>query len=209
MLWVYSEGSTTICIIYTVLTYLALLWHFPPHISDVIAEKSQHIFFSHYILYILQWYKASKCMHEHLCDRWASYQRCSLFLSSPDHTYSCRLHPHHPCSVRWRTCTLNRKIVHMQTLYELIVHGVCSIWKHVLLNTLITVKSIFLSLASLACGAIKTLVTLTDACAIDPIYTHTIAKTGLTFWPRTLLAVNTIITCTTLSFLQTETNWFL
>lgn len=148
-------------------------------------------------------------MYEHLCDRWASYQRCSLFLSSPDHTYSCRLHPNLPCSVRWRTCTLNRKIVHMQTLYELIVHGVCSIWKHVLLNTLITVNSIFPSLASLTCGAIKTLVTLTDACAIDPIYTHTVTKTGLTFWPRTLLAVNTIITCTTLSFLQTETNWFL
>lgn len=70
--------------------------------------------------------------------------------------------------------------------------------------TLVAVNSISSSLAILTGSAIKILVALANPCAVCSISTYAVAETGLSLWPRTPLTVYSMITSTTLSFLQRE-----
>lgn len=71
-------------------------------------------------------------------------------------------------------------------------------------RTLVTVDSIFASLACLTAGPVETFVTLTQSGPVRPIQTHSVAEAGLTFGTRTRLTVLPEEPLTTPGHLQTE-----
>lgn len=71
-------------------------------------------------------------------------------------------------------------------------------------GTLVAVNSVSSTLTVLAGSAIIILAALANSRAVGPIGTYAVTETGLSLWPRTPLAVYSIITRTTLSFLPRE-----
>jgi len=105
-------------VLYTVLTYLALLWHFPPHISDVIAEKRTSFIYTLYLIYMVQG------IQMYICATGEHHTNVAVYSSPAQITCTAAVSIHSIFAASIDTLALfNRNMVYVQTLNEQIAHS--------------------------------------------------------------------------------------